>query len=326
MGLPGTSTEPWTSLLVLENLLFYTSKEEDLSIPRKHKWQRGNEYILQTQQAADSGTVFRGAPAETQSHLKQNNTFVLGHLSLPTVTTFCIDLDQNANLTFFPAQHLPRSGLSFHKALPPLMMGFPHVFSRRKPDWWPPFWKSSDSRVAPSISDKTWPDFTRCARNRSSLIPKKIKKLTWPFLPISPRKRITMWNFILTNLNLWATQEKDSFSLTTLSLAAALANKTTLATVSLGHVCAHWIFESRRSYLVSSTDVQWQMLCLPCLCFLRPILKALSKVKEAPRKSRYRYILFILEIIWIQQLHRQPPFQNQTLSRVSGHPYKEGLW
>lgn len=117
----------------------YTSKEEDLSIPRKHKWQRGNEYILQTQQAADSGTVFRGAPAETQSHQKQNNTFVLGHLSLPTVTTFYIDLNQNANLTFFPAQHLPRSGLSFHKALPPLMMGFPHVFSRRKPDWWPPF-------------------------------------------------------------------------------------------------------------------------------------------------------------------------------------------
>lgn len=31
----------------------YTSKEEDLSIPRKYKWQRGNEYILQTQQAAD---------------------------------------------------------------------------------------------------------------------------------------------------------------------------------------------------------------------------------------------------------------------------------
>lgn len=219
--------------------------------------------------------------------------------------------------------------------------GLACLFTRHCLPWWwdshtcSPGGSQTDGRHFESHLTLEWlhpsqtkPDLTSRTAQGTEVhsYPRRLKKLTWPFLPISPRKRITMWNFILTNLNLWATQEKDSFSLTILSLAAALDNKTTLATVSLGHVCAHWIFESRRSYLVSSTDVQWQMLCLPCLCFLRPILKALSKAKEAPRKSRYRYILFILEIIWIQQLHRQPPFQNQTLSRVSGHPYKEGLW
>lgn len=101
---------PWHPIRVCSFLKTYClhSKEEVLkkrllSIPRKPQWQRRNEHILQTQQPADSGTAFRGAPAETESHLKQKDTFVLCHLSLSTVTAVCRDLDQNANLTFLLA-------------------------------------------------------------------------------------------------------------------------------------------------------------------------------------------------------------------------------
>lgn len=31
--------------------------------------------------------------------------------------------------------------------------------------------------------------------------------------------------------------------------------------------------------------VQWQMLCLSCLCFLRPILKGLFEAKETPLRK-----------------------------------------
>lgn len=127
---------PGTSMALSMSLLKEDLKRRLLSIPRKPKWQRRNEHILHNKQPAGSGTGFREALEETQSHLKQNNTFVLGQLSLPALTIFFRDLHQNAHLTFLlamlytPTQFCP----VFSQDTASLDDEVPNTFSRKKPD------------------------------------------------------------------------------------------------------------------------------------------------------------------------------------------------
>lgn len=106
-GPPGISGEPYARSLLIEKKILkmtvYTARKTVWSrafppLLRKLKWQRRSKSVLQTQQPADSVTVFRRAPCGNRLPAKARDNSEWGHCPpLYPRSPLCRDLDQNAN-------------------------------------------------------------------------------------------------------------------------------------------------------------------------------------------------------------------------------------